>query len=95
MDERTATLTITDRVNATTITLRVVQRAQEVPSIKGDVNGDGEVTSADLSIIVNIIAGLEENETFLQRADVNGDGEITAIDISEVVNIIAGIAEQE
>lgn len=95
VDERTATLTITDRVNATTITLRVVQRAQEVPSIKGDVNGDGEVTSADLSIIVNIIAGLEENETFLQRADVNGDGEITAIDISEVVNIIAGIAEQE
>ena len=59
--------------------------------VKGDVNGDGEVTSTDISIVVNIIAGLDSNDNYGGRADVNGDGEVTSLDIAEIVNILAGL----
>ena len=29
-------------------------------SVRGDVNGDGVVSATDISIIVNILAGLEQ-----------------------------------
>jgi hypothetical protein len=45
----------------------------------------------DLSIVVNIIAGLDNAALYRGRADVNRDGEITAADIGMIVNIIAGL----
>ena len=58
----------------------------------GDVNKDGYVTAVDLSIVVNILAGLDNAANYNGRADVNKDGNITAADISMIVNIIAGIS---
>ena len=58
----------------------------------GDVNKDGYVTAVDLSIVVNILAGLDNTANYNGRADVNKDGNITAADISMIVNIIAGIS---
>lgn len=58
---------------------------------KGDVNGDNAVTAADISCIVNVLAGLEAAETYQGRADVNRDNAVTAADISSVVNILAGL----
>lgn len=64
----------------------------EKAEVKGDVNGDGVVSAADLSIIVNILAGLETNEEFIRRANVNGDqAGVSAADIAAVVNILAGL----
>lgn len=60
-------------------------------SCRGDVNGDGEVTSSDLACIVNVLAGLPDGEQFKSRADVNEDNEVTAADVGVVVNILAGI----
>ena len=57
----------------------------------GDVNRDGQITAVDLSIVVNIIAGLDNAALYRGRADVNRDGEITAADIGMIVNIIAGL----
>ena len=91
--ERVATLTITDRVNANTIKLRVVQRREE-PALKGDVNGDGVVNSTDVALIVNVIAGLEDDEDIITRADVTGDGVVNASDIAAVVDIIAGLVAE-
>lgn len=70
------------------VSAKVLETAAVYP--KGDVNGDGEVTSADISIIVNRLAGLDFFD-YANREDVNGDGEITASDIAEVVNILADL----
>jgi hypothetical protein len=58
------------------------------PSIKGDVNGDGEVSVADVNMLVNIILGGADNSE--GRSDVNADGEVSLADINEVIGIILG-----
>ena len=56
--------------------------------LKGDVNADGEITVADINVIVDIIMGHRYNEETMRRADVNGDGEITVADINAVIELI-------
>ena len=58
---------------------------------RGDVNGDGVVSAADLAIVVNILAGLDDPDNYAGRANVNGDKYITAVDIAAIVNILAGL----
>ena len=57
-------------------------------ALKGDVNGDGEITIADINIIIDAI--LTVTQEFQTAADVNGDGEITIADINVVIDIILG-----
>ena len=60
--------------------------------IKGDVNGDKQVTSTDIACVVNVLAGLESAAQYGGRADVTGDGgAVTAADIAAIVNILAGL----
>ena len=49
-----------------------------------DVNGDGEVTIADIN---NVIECILSNE-FIPSHDVNGDGEVTVADINLIINAI-------
>ena len=58
--------------------------------IKGDANGDGEVTITDAVAIVNKILGNASENFNESAADVNGDGVITITDAVGVVNIILG-----
>ena len=58
-------------------------------SIKGDVNGDGQVGIGDIISITNYMSG-EPNGVTLEQADVNGDGEVGIGDIITVTNIMAG-----
>lgn len=51
-----------------------------------DVNGDGEVTIADINAIVEMILSGTESTV----ADVNGDGEVTVADINSVIDSILG-----
>ena len=54
----------------------------------GDVNNDGQVTIADINLVVDIILmGTNDLET-KKRADVNGDGEITIADVTYIINLI-------
>ena len=55
-------------------------------TVIGDVNGDGEVTAADITAIYNFL--LNDDETYLATSDVNGDGNITAADITIIYNIL-------
>ena len=61
---------------------------QIVVVVPGDVNGDGTVTAADVTMLYNII--LNDNYTGVANADQNGDGEITAADVTAVYNILLG-----
>ena len=58
------------------------------PFVKGDANGDGNVTITDAVAIVNFILGNKSANFVETAADVNGDGEITITDAVGVVNII-------
>lgn len=54
----------------------------------GDVDGDGTVTSGDVTTLYNFI--LNSNETYNPLYDVNGDGAITSTDVTIIYNIILG-----
>ena len=61
--------------------------------LAGDVNGDGNVTIADVTALVNIILGKDDTEPYQYdhaAADVNGDGSVTIADVTALVNIILG-----
>ena len=57
----------------------------EDPSLKGDVNADGEVSIGDVVAVLNMMA---EGSTDA-KGDVNGDGEISIADCVVVLNIMA------
>ena len=58
----------------------------------GDVNGDHEVTVADINAVIDIILGRSDYTT---AADVNGDGEITIADVNAIIDIILHPAAAE
>ena len=61
---------------------------QSSTDVYGDVNGDGEVSVADVNIVVDIILGHMPSADIRQRADVNKDNEISIADINAIINII-------
>lgn len=61
-------------------------------SLKGDVNGDGEITAQDASLIQQYAArkfGAEAAGFNVVAADVNGDGDVNAQDASLVQQYVA------
>ena len=62
--------------------------------ILGDINLDGEITSLDAMIALDVADGYEyiENDTVaFQNGDINADGEITDDDASAILMISAGL----
>lgn len=63
----------------------------EEDELIGDVNQDGSVDNDDVTALVNIILGNDDEEPYQydhEAADVNEDGEITIADVTTLVNII-------
>ena len=54
----------------------------------GDVNGDGSVTVADVTALVDIVLG--KSTDIYNAGDVNGDSFVTIADVTALVNIILG-----
>ena len=54
--------------------------------IRGDVNGDGDVTFLDISPFISALSGME----FICEADVNGDGVVNFLDISPFITLLTG-----
>ena len=57
--------------------------------LPGDVNGDGEVTVADVNAVITGIL----NGSVDMTCDVNGDGEVTIADVNAVITIILTMPE--
>ena len=53
--------------------------------VAGDVNGDDEVSIADVTMLVDLLLRQQSNE----RSDVNGDGETSIADLTSLVDIVA------
>ena len=54
----------------------------------GDVNGDGEITAADVTALYDWM--LNYDSTNLKYGDQNSDGDITAADITQVYDVLLG-----
>ena len=74
----------TFRINANDMTLTVLPIGG--PVVPGDVNGDGVVTSGDITMLYNVL--LNNDNTGVANGDQNGDGVITSADITAVYNIL-------
>ena len=70
----------------TSFTIKVGEGGSTV--VPGDVNGDGTVTAADVTLLYNII--LNNDWTGVVNGDQNGDGEVTAADVTAVYNALLG-----
>lgn len=57
-------------------------------SVPGDVNGDGEVTTIDVTALYNWI--LNEDNSAIVNGDQDGDGSITTGDVTVIYNILLG-----
>ena len=80
------------RVNIDDITLykRIEGPIPPPPTIKGDVNRDGEVTVADVNAVILFILNATRDAEAELPADVNCDGEVTIADINMIISIIIG-----
>ena len=56
----------------------------------GDVNGDGEVTIADVSALIGVVLGNFANYDTQIRADVNQDHETNIADVTSLISLILG-----
>ena len=79
--------------NGTTYPSNYRKVATPIVAVVGDVNKDGSVTIADVTALVNIILGKDNEEPYQYdhtAADVNDDGSITIADVTALVNLILG-----
>jgi len=58
-------------------------------SVKGDLNGDGDLTPADAAIALRLAATGVHNDA----ADVSGDGSVTSLDALMIIQAAAGMLE--
>ena len=58
------------------------------PFIKGDVNGDGDVNTADVTAVYAFIISGEESGFTAEIADVNEDGDVNSADVVAIYSII-------
>ena len=69
--------------------IKLFKKISSTETEKGDVNGDGHVTIADVTALVNIILG-KTTDYDERLADVDGANGITIADVTALVNIILG-----
>jgi len=67
--------------------MRATYTTEEVPNTLGDADGDGSVTSLDITKLERIIMGLDDPTP---GADANGDGSVNTLDITRIELIMMG-----
>ena len=54
----------------------------------GDVNGDGTDNVTDVTLLVNHILGVQDENVVVKNLDINGDKMVSVSDVTALVNII-------
>ncbi len=57
-------------------------------AIKGDVNGDGKVSMADIAILVDYLLLQDSTAEFMESADIYSDGIIDTRDLTDLIDIV-------
>ena len=71
--------------------IKLVSTNEDTPILLGDVDNNGQVNVTDVTALVNIVLGKDENEPHIynhKAADVNKDGIVDITDVTELVNMI-------
>ena len=58
------------------------------PPIVGDVNGDGIVSIADVTELVDYLLEAGDDDVYLEAADLDGNGKVTIADVTTLVDMI-------
>ena len=61
---------------------------------KGDVNGDGDISLLDITMMVDYVLGVSNSSFIFANADINNDKEISLADILLVVDMILSGQEE-
>ena len=80
-----------DKVNCYLDDIKIYYKGEwPAEPLVGDVNGDGEVSIADINAIIEILLNGDGTN---MNADVNGDGEISIGDVNKIIDIILNITD--
>ena len=74
--------------NATGGATTIITNLSGSVAIPGDVNGDGDVTAADVTALYDFM--LTNDSSNIVNGDQNGDGDITSADITAVYDVLLG-----
>ena len=85
VNEGTTTITVTCGMVSKTIKVSVNKY------LKGDIDGDGEITTSDLSYGLKRLTGTPITEDEIKRGDVTDDGEYTTADLSKLLRYLTGV----
>ena len=55
-------------------------------SLLGDVDGDGEVAIADVSVLIDYLMTNDASQIVLENANVDGDSEVAISDVSALID---------
>ena len=66
-----------------------IREVEAIEIIYGDANGDGEVTTRDVTLLQQYMAGWDVT-LVAESADANGDGEVTTRDVTLLQQFMAG-----
>ena len=69
-----------------------IKLVKDAPALKGDVNGDGVVSGADVTALYNVLL---DNATVAGEPDVNADGIVNGSDVTALYNILLGTENEE
>ena len=75
-------------ITSTTNKYTVADITDQYSFLLGDVNGDGEITIADITTLIDILLGGNADSDTLKRADANKDGELTIGDVTTIIDIL-------
>lgn len=91
-----AALKVKNQSDETKHTIYLVGEATPEPvvvPVAGDVDGDGRVTIADVTVLIDYLLTGDSNSINPETADVDGDGKITVADITALIDIILGVPQ--
>ena len=66
-----------------------------VGQLCGDVDGDGQVTIFDASLIQRYLAGMDPDPFLSEHADADGDGQVTIFDASAIQRWLADLGDYD
>ena len=66
----------------------------ETEYLRGDINNDGEITTADLSYGLKRVTGAQITEDEIERGDITDDGKYTTADLSKLLRYLTGVIKE-
>lgn len=90
--EGTSMMLINASVMGAETTFKLTYEGEQTTALYGDVDGDGQVTIMDTTMIQKHYVGLDTiPSSKISIADVDSNGEITVVDATEIQKYLAGI----